>query len=395
MERSSPVKIVVLVDDDEDVLFSLERDLQDWAQRRRVTIQTALSAEEALRLVHEEYPAVGLVVSDLRMPGMNGADLLVQLNQSFPDIGCIMVTAYSDMDQITRAVSSSLLGLIQKPWEPPRLVEDLDRALEHVVERRTTAERNHDLTRQLELAGAFQRSAVAVSIPPDQRISFGFLSRPAREMHVTGDFSDLLRLDDHRYLILVGDVAGHGVRAALLSAMLKIVVRTYAEQLNEPVAGPAAVLELFNRHMLEYIPDSQGMIASCVSAVVDLSGETVSIANAGHPPAYVVRREEYSFSSLLDPALGMDAGAEYAEETIPMGAGERLVLYTDGLYRSAFGSGEEFSATRMGTVLQAAHRSARFEENVVRLITAERILHGQPTVPLFDDDLTLASLQIR
>jgi phosphoserine phosphatase RsbU/P len=393
--RSRYVQSVVLVDDDEDVLLSLERDLRDWSKRHGLKVYAVHSAEECLRLVHEEYPAIGLVVSDLRMPGMNGADLFVRLNDEFSDIGCILVTAYADMDQITRAVSSSLLGLVQKPWSIPAFEADLDRALEHVEYRRGAEERSREINQQLELAGAFQQAAVAVSVPPDQRVSYGVFSRSARELHVTGDFSDLLRLDGDRYMMLLGDVAGHGVRAALLSAMLKIVVRSHIEGEGHPVSGPAELLQLFNRTMSTYLPETSDMIASCVVAVVDVASGLVHVANAGHPPAYVVAEGTYRFSTVLDPALGMDPPGVYREETMEIGRNNRVVLLSDGLYAVPGAVGESFSRTRTGTIFQGAHRGADFFENVIRLVMADRILQGQPTVPLFDDDVTIASLLVR
>lgn len=395
MKKETRIRSIVLVDDEEDVLSALERDIREWTRRRGLTVYTVQSGEECMRIVHEEYPAIGLVVSDLRMPGMNGADLFSELHTSFPDIGCILVTAYSDMEQITRAVSASMLGLVQKPWNPSKITEDLDHALDHVQLQRSATERNHELTEQLKMAGAFQRVAVATSVPPDDRIEFGFLSRPAKEMYVTGDFSDLLQLDNDRYMLLVGDVAGHGVRAALLSAMLKIVVRTYMKRVDGGLQGPAAILNTFSNHIDEYIPQNLGMIASCATAVVDLNQKTVVVANAGHPPAFVVSNQDYHYSSVLNPALGVDANTHYDEETLPFEPGNRLVLFSDGLYSSSGDSDKQFSATRIGTILQGANRSMQFEENVVRLTTADRILHGRPTVPLFTDDLTLASLRYR
>ncbi len=404
-DTSRYVQSIVLVDDDEDVLLSLERDLRKWTKRHGLKVYTVHSAEECLRLVHEEYPAIGLVISDLRMPGMNGADLFVRLNGEFADIGCILVTAYADMDQITRAVSSSLLGLVQKPWSIPAFEADLDRALEHVEYRRGTEERNREINMQLELAGAFQRAAVAVSVPPDQRISYGVFSRSARELHVSGDFSDLLRLDEDHYMMLVGDVAGHGVRAALLSAMLKIVVRSHIEQEGHTFSGPGELLELFNRTMATYLPETPDMIASCVVAIVNLASQSVRIANAGHPPAYVVESGTYRFSTVLNPALGMEPKEAYQEESMEISPGSRIVLFSDGLYavpggrradgRRAGTDEATFSRTRTGTILQGAHRGADFSENVIRLVMADRILRGMPTVPLFVDDVTIASLVVR
>jgi sigma-B regulation protein RsbU (phosphoserine phosphatase) len=386
---------ILIVDDEEDVRTVLHRDLEEWAEGRNIKVYTVGSGQAALRILHDEYPGVAVVLSDLRMPGMNGADLLVRLYEEYPDVGTILITAYSDMDQITRAVSSSMLGLIQKPWKPGSLRNDVDRAYRYVQERRGTDRRNRELTAQLEMAGAFQRAAMGTSLPEDPRSTFEVLSRPMHGMYVTGDFSEILRVDPDRYLLLVGDAAGHGIRAALLSGMLKMILREYATVENGDIGEPTKVLERLNRGMHEFLPSDSGMIAACSVAVVDLARQQVRIANAGNPAVYVVGGADHAVSSVHSPALGISPETWYDAETMPIGANHRVILFSDGLFTRSDDTRSQMSRHKVGTILQGAHRSTAFGDSVLRLITADRILQGQPTVPLFSDDLTIASMAVR
>ncbi|MFW5796383.1 MAG: PP2C family protein-serine/threonine phosphatase [Alkalispirochaeta sp.] len=386
---------ILIVDDEEDVLAVLHRDLAEWAEQRGVRIYTVGSGQEALRILHDEYPDVVLVLSDLRMPGMNGADLLVRLYEEYPDVGTILITAYSDMDQITRAVSSSMLGLIQKPWKPVKLRQEVTRAYTYVQERRDRDQRNRELTAQLEMAGAFQRAAMGTTLPDDPRSTFEVLSRPMHGMHVTGDFSEILRVDPDRYLLLVGDAAGHGIRAALLSGMLTMILREYAGVENGNLGDPTKVLERLNRGMHEHLPPDSGMIAACSVAVVDLARQQAQIANAGNPAVFIVGGEDHAVSAVLSPALGISPETWYDTETVPIEANHRVVLFSDGLFTRSDSSGTQMSRHKIGTILQGAHRSASFGDSVLRLITADRILQGYPTVPLFSDDLTIVSMAVR
>jgi len=386
---------IIIVDDEEDVLAVLHRDLEEWAAHRNIRVYAVGSGQAALRILHDEYPGIVLVLSDLRMPGMNGADLLVRLAAEYPDVGTILITAYSDMDQITRAVSSSMLGLIQKPWKPATLREEVGRAYNSVRERRDRDTRNRELTAQLEMAGAFQRAAMGTTLPDDPRSSFEVLSRPMHGMHVTGDFSEILRVDPDRYLLLAGDAAGHGIRAALLSGMLTMILREYATVESGDIGEPTKVLERLNRGMHEHLPPDSGMIAACSVAVVDLARQQVRIANAGNPAVYVVGGADHAVSSVHSPALGISPDTWYDAETMPIGEHHRVVLFSDGLFTRSDDSGTQMSRHKIGTILQGAHRSTSFGESVLRLITADRILQGHPTVPLFSDDLTIVSMVVR
>lgn len=391
--KPSTVKTIILVDDEEDVLNSLERDLGPWTNRRGLTVLTADSAEECLRIMESEYPETGLVVSDLRMPGMNGADLFQKLGRDYPDVGCVMVTAYSDMDQIKRAVSGSMLGLVQKPWDAGRLSEELEQAIDHVEERRYADKRTWELSTELELAGAFQRACMKVPHIDDPRVTFSVLSRPTPGLEVTGDFFDIERIGRDRYLVLVGDVAGHGVRASLLSGMLTVIARSFVQSTDTRTLDPAMLLEQMNHGIFEFLPNESDMLVSCIVALVDLEEGNVSVANAGHPPMFIVRDNSYADSTTLGVALGALQNIEYHNENFPVTPGDRIVLYTDGLYERRQAE-STFSRKWIGRVFFAADRNPDFENQVINYVTGERMIRGDSTLPLFEDDVTIASLRI-
>jgi signal transduction histidine kinase len=107
---------VLLVDDEFEVLAVLEALLEDdWA------VQTALGGEEAIKILHGE-PPIDLVITDQRMPGMTGVELLSIISQQWPDIYRIVLTAYSDVDPIVGAINEgSVDRFILKPWDPQAL----------------------------------------------------------------------------------------------------------------------------------------------------------------------------------------------------------------------------------------------------------------------------------
>lgn len=119
----------------------------------------ALSGEEALKILRREQ--IQLLVTDQCMPGMTGAELLAEIRDEFPDIGRIMLTAYSDLDAIVQAVNAGRLDhYVTKPWEMEQLKEVIDRALERYhqrIGRRREAEGlRREVAREKRLREAFQ-----------------------------------------------------------------------------------------------------------------------------------------------------------------------------------------------------------------------------------------------
>ena len=388
--RFQNVERVLFVDDDRDVLDALVRDFSPWLHTEQLAYDAVDSGAECLRVLEETYPQTGLVVSDLRMPGMGGAELFEQINRRYSDVGCVLVTAYSDMEQINRAVAASMLGLIQKPWDAASLTREISGAVASIDAMRTTRDRNRQLAEQMELAAAFQRAYMEIVPPADDRIRIDVLSRPAPGMHLTGDYHDVVRISPDRFLIVVADGAGTGVRPALLTAMMKILVR-------QGPGSPKDVLAAFNRRLIAVLPRGTDLLISCVTAEVDLREGTITTARAGHNSVFLVGDRVMEAAAPTGPALGFDPEATYEERTFSLQAETRIVLFTDGLYdRSPRGAESALVRSRgIEDLFRHAHGNPSFIDEVVRLVTADRILNGLPVVPLFDDDVTLLSFYVR
>jgi len=148
-----------------------------------------------------------------------------------------------------------------------------------------------------------------------------------REAQVGGDFYDVYRLDDNRVAIVIGDVSGKGLKAALHTAMAKYMLRAYVYENPEP--GQA--IESLDRALSEYIPEES--FITIFYGVLDPVTRTFTYANAGHEPPVVYRRASGD-ADLLDVtgcALGLRLGCIYGQRSIEFGAGDALLMYTDGI----------------------------------------------------------------
>jgi sigma-B regulation protein RsbU (phosphoserine phosphatase) len=202
---------------------------------------------------------------------------------------------------------------------------------------------NARLEAELALARKIQRSFVPI-IPPDiPGYEVAGHYEAARE--VGGDFFDVFRVRGRagRLAICIADVTGKGIAAALLMAFARPLLHSAVD--NAP--GPADALERTNRILVEERRST--LFLTALSAVVDLRRGTMRLANAGHEPPLLVPAGGGPIT-LLDasgPLLGVFAPLDLAEQTIGMGPGDLVLLYTDGVTDAQAPSGERFGDARL------------------------------------------------
>lgn len=198
-----------------------------------------------------------------------------------------------------------------------------------------------------------------------------------------GDFFDLLQLSDTRCGLLICDVMGHGVRAGLLTAMIRGVF----QEMGPRAADPALVMNELNEALCPIAEQSgQPMFASAFFALVDLETRTLHYANAGHPPPILIRHgSEIERLALPDPepAAGLLARFAYTSGRTAFGPGDRLFAFTDGLIEATNPSGACFGEDRLCFLLgQCA--SAKFSGTCTQLLRTVRDFTGG-TGALADD----------
>jgi sigma-B regulation protein RsbU (phosphoserine phosphatase) len=231
-----------------------------------------------------------------------------------------------------------------------------------------------DVEQELSTARRIQFSILPQAAPDFAGVRVAARYQPMTA--VAGDFYDFLSPSNDLLTILVADVSGHGVPAALVSSMLKVC---FAAQIQNTGSSPAAILSGVGR-MLRGSLAGQYVTAAC--ATIDRRSSTVTYAGAGHPPSVLVRGKDRD-SVLLDENglfMGPFPNATYAEISLPFRSGDRLLLYTDGITEAHDPAGEEFGRDRLLRFLADAN-DVEPTSTLDRLF--ERIATGNP-----QDDLT-------
>jgi phosphoserine phosphatase RsbU/P len=196
---------------------------------------------------------------------------------------------------------------------------------------------------------------------------------------VAGDWYDYILLQDGRVAVIVADVAGKGMAAALLMSSTRGILRLLAEQTIEP----AALLERLNQSLLRDFPQSRFVTMAYV--LLDPNDMTARIALAGHPPPVLIAGTPRLAENAGGLPLGiMDKG--YVEERIALTQGARLVLYSDGVLEAQSPKGEEY-----GLVGIQGHFSDPSASPESLIGEVRQFAGGAP----LEDDATVVTIQVR
>lgn len=199
-----------------------------------------------------------------------------------------------------------------------------------------------------------------------------------------GDFFDIIQLSDTQCGILICDVMGHGVRAGLLTALIRGVVEEFALRATHP----AQVLEAISHGLLPIIRQTgRPVFATAFYGVINTSEASVVYANAGHPPPLIARGNSGIIDSLAfispEPAAGIMENFAYTNAAMAINPGDTLLAYTDGFFEARSSSGEMFGEAGLRAVLRR-NSSASATELVEDLTRAVIAFTGANE---FDDDL--------
>lgn len=245
--------------------------------------------------------------------------------------------------------------------------------------RRTTAEKER-FTRELEIAQGIQQSFLPDTIPEIPGIELAVFSSPALE--VGGDFYDFIPVGDDEWGLVIADVSGKGVPAALFMALSRTLIRVSTTWKSDPASAITEANSLICR-------DSKtSMFVTLFYLVIDSQKRELTYVNAGHNPPLMLTREKKNDITLLKAegiALGIIDGIDLGSVTVRLKEGDLVALYTDGITEAMNGAGEEYGMDRFSEILLKC-RDKKPDEMIEDIRASVKEFTG--TTPQ-SDDITL------
>jgi serine phosphatase RsbU (regulator of sigma subunit) len=347
MESERPT--VLLVDDEPFNLDYLAQELEELD----LEILTASDGQEALELIADSTP--DMIFLDIMMPRLDGFGVLERLKAApdWRDIPVVIISAASDMDNITRGIELGAEDFLPKPFNPVILQARLKAGLEKKRLRDIAQRYLQSLERELEIGREIQADFLPAEIPQPPGWQIEAIFQAARE--VAGDFYDVFWITENQLAFILGDVTDKGVGAALYMALIRTLLR--AGVLINDGQGYAAqerlckAVQLVN-HYICTIHDSK-MYATLFFGTLDTSSGELNYVNAGHDPPYLMER-----GKIIDqlnptgPAAGILDEAQFTMESRTLAPGACLVLYSDGVPDALNIDGEMLTQERWRGLLE-------------------------------------------
>ena len=260
-----------------------------------------------------------------------------------------------------------------------RVAERTEQLKSAMARQQEEAQERQRLEQELHIARLIQQTLLPKSLPGLPGYEVAAYYQPARQ--VGGDFYDFLRLPDGQLGLIVGDVSGKGVPAALVMAITRTML-----QAAYRLGSPGEILEQVNNTLYRDIPPN--MYVTCLAALLDSKTGRLQYANAGHDLPYLRHAAGVSKLRATGMPLGLMPDMNYEQKEITLRPGDSVLLYSDGLVEAHDPQREMFGFPRMQGFV-GAHPGG---ETLIDTLLAEL---GRFTGEEWEqeDDITLVTLQ--
>lgn len=382
---------ILSVDDENDLELLLTQYFRRKIRKGEYEFFFAHNGIEALRVLLEQ-PDINIILSDINMPEMDGLTLLAKINElRNPALKCIMVSAYGDMGNIRTAMNNGAFDFATKPID----LDDLSVTIEKAIEQIDFVKKSQMEHTQLEMiktdlavAAEIQQAILPKQQPAFENCEAKFdlaqIMIPAKD--IGGDFYDFFEIDDERLGMVMADVSGKGIPAAIFMAVSRTLIHISGLQRDYTAAD---CLRVSNLMLCKESADN--MFVTAFYAIYNVKTGEINYCNAGHNPPYILRKDgkleklPNSDSGMLGVFDFLDFTDEYAQ----LGEGDMLMMYTDGIDEACNVKNEVFTDERMEQVLRES-KGLTCQAAIDKMLECVRAFaSGAPQ----SDDITMMALK--
>lgn len=382
---------ILSVDDELDLEVLLSQYFRRQIRKGEYEFTFAHNGLEALQKLLET-PDFDIILSDINMPEMDGLTLLAKINElKNPAMKCIMVSAYGDMENIRSAMNKGAFDFATKPIDLEDLSHTIEKAIEQVRYIRESQQEHHQLEsikNDLAIAGEIQQTILPRLFPPfpdlTKYVDIYASMTPAKD--VGGDFYDFFRINDETIGLVIADVSGKGVPAALFMAVSRTLLRATALR----GVPSAECMTYANKLLCKESLDS--MFVTVFYGIYNYKTGIMDYTNAGHNPPYILRqnRRIEILPLVSNFIVGVFDDISFESGSLKLETGDTLVMYTDGVTEAFNEQREQFSENRLQKVLETLPENAKTQDIIAEIFRQVKDFSGNYPQ---SDDITLLSLQ--
>ena len=343
---------ILVVDDEPDLESLILQKFRSKIKAKEYEFHFAENGIDALEKISNDG-TIDLVLTDINMPVMDGLTLLTKINElNNKQLRSVIVSAYGDMENIRTAMNRGAFDFITKPIDLKDLEITIEKSLKEIEEYKLAVSAQTKLIalqQELDIANVIQTSILPKTFPPfPDRNEFEIFAKMIPAKDVGGDLYDFFLVDKYRLGVVIGDVSGKGIAAALLMAVSKTLLKATAYK-GMPADN---ILSEVNNIIADESPPN--MFVTLFYGVFDTRSGAFEYSNGGHNLPYIISVDGQVKS--LDNIGGLMIGAmkdvPYESNVIMIKPGESLIFFTDGVTESFNKEGEEFHETGLEKILE-------------------------------------------
>ena len=381
---------ILSVDDEAPVELMMRHHFRRKIRSGEYEFFFARNGLEALAVL-ANTPDIEIILCDINMPEMDGLTLLAKVNEMRnPAMRVIMVSAYGDMANIRQAMNNGAFDFSTKPIDMDDLARTIEKAIEqinYVHESQKEHTQLESLKVDLVSAKEIQQSFLPTVFPPfpEDSDKLDIYASMSAAKDVGGDFYDFFRIDDDPIALVIADVCGKGIPAALFMAVSRTIIHSKGMQ------GVSAAECLTESNQLLANSSVNYMFVTVFYAIFNTKTGLVTYSNGGHNPPHVVRADGTieQLPVYRQYMVGVFAEEQYAEKTLQLEHGDTLVMFTDGVTEAMDPTSRLFGTDRLNNILSGvADKSSQEIVEAVKAGIADFVEDAEQS-----DDITMLVLK--
>lgn len=368
---------ILIVDSNIDM-----KGLYEYKLKNKYNMIFSTDGLDALKIV-ETHTDVDVIVTDVSIPNISGIELVERIKKIDPLKKSIIISFYGDLDNIRMAMNAGAYDFIIKPIDFFDLEKTINNAIESVTKEKQSSETKLKLLKiseEIDSTAALQKSILPDNNFKYKKVEIYARNDPANE--VGGDFYDFFKIDESHVGVVMADVSGKNLSAAMFMSMAKLLLKSFGKF----IIDPKKCMDLFN--MSISVDNLSGMFVTCFYGVIDMEGNKLRFVNAGHLPPIIINDKRGIQKLECDSGLpiGVMENMKYLLEEYEIQVGDKILLHTDGVVEATNASNEEYSYSRLMEVLER-EKSKDIIELSDNIFTDVKEFTGDS--PQFDDITTL------
>lgn len=388
-----PVVETILVVDDDKINRTL---LSIILRNEGYQVVEAEDGEDAVKMSLETEP--DLVLLDVMMPKMDGYEAckLLKGDPRTQDIPVIFLSAKTETSDKVMGLDSGGADYVTKPFDKSEVLARVRSQLRIRSLTKEVIEKQKHLDYDLKAAAGIQRSLLPSGVPVKSGLQFAWEFQPCEQ--IGGDIFNIIPLEEGVYAIYMLDVSGHGVPSALITVSVSQMLQPHTNVLmrqdinhgsQREIVAPIDVLRQLDD---EYPMDRFDKYFTFIYMLIDIKRGSLTYSNAGHPPPLLLRPDG-TLEKLEKggPMIGLGGILPFEEEELAIKAGDRIILYTDGVLEYEKVPGEFYGEERFHeAIIRAAGQTIG---GLLDHIMSDLMAFGQPAKPR--DDITLLGIEYK